>query len=86
MKRADLIALIYDTLSPMFPAPEYKIETYPTTRGNGAYVCVICRHEPGGICNYPTYSQVGYNVRVYAIAGAANVERKLRRRYGWLSS
>ncbi len=78
MKRAELITLAKETLNEIFDNYKYIIKVSPTSKGNGAYICVkkIVEGE-----NYNEYRQVGYNNSVYAITGKENVVKAIKKAY-----
>lgn len=78
MKRAELITLAKETLAEIFDSAKYTISITPTSKGNGAYICVkeIIKGE-----SYNEYWQVGYNKSIYAIAGKENVVKAIKKAY-----
>lgn len=78
MTNAALINIANEALRDIFEDGKYKIEVKPIPH-NGAFIRVT---EIIRLQDRPTeYYQVGFNCRVYAIAGAENIIKKIKFMY-----
>ena len=78
MTNTALIALVSEELRNIFDEKKYKIVVKPA-RHNGAFIRVA---EIIRLQDHPAeYYQVGFNCRVYAIAGAESIVKKIKFMY-----
>lgn len=82
MKNTELLKIANETTRQIFKNEEDVKIDVKSIPANGAFIHVSRVSKGGGICNYPTCSQIGFNCKVYAIAGKENVIKKIHLMYG----
>lgn len=75
MKNAEIKAIIEEIL-PTTDDNGNKIKINMTQRGNGYGIMAVRCVVDGGL-GLPSYSHIGYGVRVYGIEGAEKIREKL---------